>query len=66
MGRELRTIHRDEDNIRQLVRFPHFVEFTAESCQPCLMRIFTQEVFGDGDVADFSNPCCTQEIWVIP
>ena len=66
MGRKLRTVLRDEDNIRQLVHFPHFVEFAPEPCQLCLIRIFTQEVFGDGDVTDFSNPCCTQETWIVP
>jgi hypothetical protein len=49
-----------------LIRFPHFVEFTPEPFQLCLIRIFTQEVVGDGNVTDFSNPCCAQETWVIP
>ena len=66
MSRKLRTVLRDEDNVRQLVRFPHFVETTPEPLQLCLIRIFTKEVAGNGDVTDFSNPCCTQEPLVTP
>ena len=66
MGHKLRTVLRDEDNIRQLVRFPHFVKTTPEPLQLCLTRAFIQEVVRGGDGTDFFNPRRAQEIWVIP
>ena len=61
MGRKLRTVVCGEGNVRQLIRFPHFVETASDLRQLHLKRIFVQKVIGDGDVVDFLHSCRTQE-----
>ena len=64
VGRKPCTVVCDEGNVRQLIRFPHFVETAPDSRQLCLMRIFAQEVVRS-DVFNFLDPCGTQEPAVI-